>query len=322
MRQATDERPAVLTYAGSLSRIAFTTVAYWSGVYLPEENHAVKGEAWARIGHYRWAIWHFQKCLTHGEDSVVRMTLAWCYSRLGRSESAVEHYRQAYDRTRQPDVALYVAHAELDVGNATAARRLHAEAVSRRRELGSDAESMLADLESRLATWPSPSPEQTDESPPLTVPDVPRSVPSASVRVSNIPGQRVVAFVVDLVGTLVVAYFVGYLLAVAESGMSRGGTFAIGAGILLKDILGASPGKFLVGLRVAGTDGKPTNAGRRIARNVTIAFAFFVLSIPAFDHPAIGLTAILIACVDSILLLLQGSRIGDRIAGTSVVHWR
>lgn len=145
------DKPRVLTYAGALLRVAYTTIAYWFVGLTPEENHATKGQAWSRINAYRFAAWHWRKYLKYSEDSRARASLAWCYANLGMVESAVEHYRLAYARNRDPEIALYLAQVELDFGNITAARSLMTDISPRRHELSDEALSALADVESRLS---------------------------------------------------------------------------------------------------------------------------------------------------------------------------
>lgn len=150
--EKTADKPSVFTYLCVLVRVAHTTLGNWLVGLTPEENHAIKGEAWARVTAYRWAAWHFRKYLKYSEDSRARASLAWCYAQLGMVESAIEHYRLAYARNRQPEIALYLAQAELDFGNPGAARALLVEIAPRRHELSSDALCALDDLERCLAS--------------------------------------------------------------------------------------------------------------------------------------------------------------------------
>jgi tetratricopeptide (TPR) repeat protein len=133
------------------SQLIFVTLTYWLVGILPEENHGRKGEAWARIGAYRWAAWHFRKYLKYSDDSVGRAALAWCYANLGFLESARDHYRQAYTRRPHPDIACSLARVELDLGNLSAARPLIEEAAGRREELSPQLVPLLRELESQAA---------------------------------------------------------------------------------------------------------------------------------------------------------------------------
>jgi hypothetical protein len=146
-----DDHPNVLTYAGALLRVAYTTIAYWLVGLTPEENHAAKGQAWCRVNAYRFAAWHWRKYLKYSEDSRARASLAWCYANLGMLESAVEHYRLAYARNKDPEIALYLAQVELDFGNQASARSLMEEISPRRHELSEESLSTLSDVETRLS---------------------------------------------------------------------------------------------------------------------------------------------------------------------------
>lgn len=150
MGKRSDDEPTVLTYLGSFAQLAFLTLAYWLVGSLPEENHSKKGDAWARIGAYRWAAWHFRKYLKYSDDSFGRTSLAWCYANLGMVESAVQHYRLAYAHSKRPDVACGLAHAELAAGNIAIARALVAEIAARRHELSPELVAVFGHLETEI----------------------------------------------------------------------------------------------------------------------------------------------------------------------------
>jgi hypothetical protein len=138
------------TWFRVLGRVAYTTLGNYLVGLTPEENHWRKGEAWSRVGAYRWAAWHFRKFLTYSDDPRVRPHLAWCYANLGLLDSAAQHYRQAYTRNKHPDVALGLAQIEVELGNVDAARALLNSLAARRHELSSDAVALLDSLEGSL----------------------------------------------------------------------------------------------------------------------------------------------------------------------------
>lgn len=156
------DRPSVLTYFTVLVEVMFWTVAYWLVGTLPEENHARKGYAWSRIGAHRWAAWHFRKYLKHSDDSWGRVSLACCYENLGLPESAVQHYRIAYSKTRRADIACYLAQAELSTSNVAAARKLVADVRGGREELNPEVTSALTALEAQLSEIESTAVEEPD----------------------------------------------------------------------------------------------------------------------------------------------------------------
>ena len=118
------ENHTALTWVLALAKVTFTTLGSYLVGLTPEENHWQKGEAWSRVGAYRWAAWHFRKFLTYSDDPRGRPHLGWCYAQMGMLESAIEHYRQAYVRNKHPDVALGLAQLEAELGNVEAARAL------------------------------------------------------------------------------------------------------------------------------------------------------------------------------------------------------
>jgi hypothetical protein len=146
-----EQSQTLLTYVVTIARIVFVTASYWLVGILPEENHAKKGDAWARIHAFRWAAWHFRKYLKHSDDSFGHASLAWCYAQLGMLESAREHYRIAYVRRRRPDIGCALAHLELTTGNVAAARSLHTEIAPQRHQLSPEFVPLFVDLESQLS---------------------------------------------------------------------------------------------------------------------------------------------------------------------------
>src|SRR6266850_2617174 len=131
-------------------RVAYTTLGNYLVGLTPEENHWKKGDAWGRVGAYRWAAWHFRRYLTYSDDPRVRAHLAWCYANLGMLESAAQHYRQAHSRNKHADIALGLAQLEIQLGNVEAAQALVGSLASRRQELDREAIAMLDSLQTAL----------------------------------------------------------------------------------------------------------------------------------------------------------------------------
>jgi uncharacterized RDD family membrane protein YckC len=126
--------------------------------------------------------------------------------------------------------------------------------------------------------------------------------------------QRVVGGFIDvaplLVATVVIGVFAGPLdISVTVTRL------VAGLGLLLKDVAGASPGKRLVGVRVADRDGGPASRVRRIVRNVTLAGAPLFMGVPFLG----GLGAV-ICVAEMALVLANRERLGDRLAGTTIVR--
>lgn len=126
--------------------------------------------------------------------------------------------------------------------------------------------------------------------------------------------QRIVAGFIDvaplLVVTMVVAVFVPPFDAAATATH-----LVTGLCLLLKDVTGASPGKWLVGARVADRSGAVAGAGRRILRNVTLAAAPVLMGVPY-----VGRLSVVVCLGEMVLVLAQRERLGDRLAGTTVVR--
>jgi len=88
---------------------------------------------------------------------------------------------------------------------------------------------------------------------------------------------------------------------------------------LLRDVTGASIGKLILGLKVARKDGQPATVGARVLRNLTLAIGPGLLIIPILGYVLGPVTAFIAVSVETILLLSSGERLGDRMAGTTVV---
>ena len=138
-------------YVGALLRVAYTTVAYYLVGLTPEENHWTKANAWARVNAYRFAAWHWRKCLKYSDDSRARASLGWCYANLGLLDSAAEHYRAAHSRNSHPSIGVGLAQVEWDLGNFAKARNLIEELAARRGELEPDTLAALEALELKAA---------------------------------------------------------------------------------------------------------------------------------------------------------------------------
>ena len=150
MLDSQQNRLSILTYASVLLRVAYTTFAYWTLGLTPEQNHGTKGYAWSQIGAYRFAAWNWRKYLKYSEDSMARTHLGWCYANMGMIESAAEHYRLAYARNKDVEIALFLAGVELDLHNLEVARALLKDVSARRDQLRDELRAELAEIESRL----------------------------------------------------------------------------------------------------------------------------------------------------------------------------
>jgi uncharacterized RDD family membrane protein YckC len=149
---------------------------------------------------------------------------------------------------------------------------------------------------------------------PTIVPSNPATqVPAAQVRFAD-KGIRAAGYLIDVVP----AIFLGLFGIVPVIGTMISGVLLLGYW-LLRDIGGRSLGKLLLGMRVASADGSPAPVGSRILRNVTLAIGPAFLLVPFAGHFAGPGAAIVFIVIEILMLLAQGNRLGDRIAGTTVV---
>jgi uncharacterized RDD family membrane protein YckC len=88
---------------------------------------------------------------------------------------------------------------------------------------------------------------------------------------------------------------------------------------LLRDITGASLGKLALGMRVIGQNGQPASKGALMLRNLPLIAAPVCMIIPVLGYFLFAPVALIVVLVEAVMLLSQGSRLGDKMAGTVVV---
>lgn len=145
-------------------------------------------------------------------------------------------------------------------------------------------------------------------------PTAPISALTVPVAVSSV-GIRVAAYLIDVIPALIL----GLIGIVPIIGQFFAGVF-LGCYWLLRDVRGASLGKLMLGLMVVGRDGRPATTSARIRRNVPLCVGPFLLAIPILGYAIGGIVALIAFVVEVIMLLTQGQRMGDTMAGTAVVR--
>jgi len=102
---------------------------------------------------------------------------------------------------------------------------------------------------------------------------------------------------------------------------NRGGhsRFVLLAYWLLRDITGASLGKLVLGLVVVKKDGTPSGTKERILRNLPLAIGPAMLIIPLAGYVIAPSVAGIIVLTEIVLLLAKQERLGDMLAGTTVI---
>lgn len=125
---------------------------------------------------------------------------------------------------------------------------------------------------------------------------------------------RVAGYLIDVIP----AMFLGLVGLIPIAG-------AIFAGLLLtpywllRDVFGASLGKLLLGSKIVQKDGSPAHVGARVMRNLPLMIGPALLVIPFAGYILGPMVAGIVILVEGILVLGDGSRLGDRLAGTKVV---
>jgi uncharacterized RDD family membrane protein YckC len=138
--------------------------------------------------------------------------------------------------------------------------------------------------------------------------------PASAVVVPTEKGLRVAGYLIDVIP----AIFLGLVGLIPIVG-------PIMAGLLLtpywlfRDAFGASPGKLLLGMRIVRVNGQPASAATRVLRNLPLIAGPLCLLIPVLGYFLVVPVAGTVVLIEGILVLTQGSRLGDRLAGTVVV---
>lgn len=144
---------------------------------------------------------------------------------------------------------------------------------------------------------------------------MPQSAASTGSQVAVNNWIRVAGYLIDVLPTLLVVVFAWIPIA----GLIFAGLILIPYW-LLRDITGASLGKLLLGLKVVARDGQPASTGARMLRNLPLILAPTCMLIPLLGYVFAGPLALIVILVEGIMLLTQGVRLGDRLAGTTVVR--
>ena len=100
----------------------------------------------------------------------------------------------------------------------------------------------------------------------------------------------------------------------------RGYGIALALFWLFRDFMGASPGKKLMNFEVVDASGSPASTGQRIVRNIPMAMPCVLWALPWIGTllgPLIGGS---IFCLEVVMLLASGRRIGDMLASTAVIR--
>lgn len=125
---------------------------------------------------------------------------------------------------------------------------------------------------------------------------------------------RVAGYLIDLIPAIIL----GLVAFIPFVGIIIAGLF-LTPYWLLRDVGGASLGKVLLGMRIATLDGQPASTGARVLRNLTLIPVPLCMIIPLIGYVLVTPVAVIVILVEAIMLLSQGARLGDKLAGTVVV---
>ena len=128
-------------------------------------------------------------------------------------------------------------------------------------------------------------------------------------------GLRALAYLLDVIPMIIVGILIGWIPIL---GAMIFGFILLGYW-LLRDFAGHSLGKMLLGLVVVKKDGSPSETTQHVLRNSTIAIGPALLMIPLIGYVLGPVVSFLCIITEVVMLLVKKERIGDIIAGTTVV---
>ena len=151
-----------------------------------------------------------------------------------------------------------------------------------------------------------------------------RSTPGVSSANTGLPtvtpeptGKRALAYLIDVVPIL----FLALIHFLPIFGWMLYGLLHV-LYWLLRDINGASLGKSVMGSFVANENGGPSTTQQRILRNVPLAIPGLFGMIPLIGIVFEFFIALFVFGGEALLVLATGRRLGDRLAGTTVLSNR
>jgi uncharacterized RDD family membrane protein YckC len=127
-------------------------------------------------------------------------------------------------------------------------------------------------------------------------------------------GQRVGAFAIDAF----LIFFLTFLNLAPVLNLL--GALVVLTYDLFRDVYGASIGKKMVGLQVFSQTGAAATPAQCILRNVILSLSNIALIVRALGAIASNSLDLMLYSVEFLVLAMTGSRLGDRIAGTTVLR--
>jgi uncharacterized RDD family membrane protein YckC len=127
-------------------------------------------------------------------------------------------------------------------------------------------------------------------------------------------GVRILGYLIDVVPIVIVSIVLSFIPIL---GPMLAGLLGI-AYWLLRDIVGASLGKKLLGTCVFLKDGSEAPKGKLVLRNVTLALPYAAMLIPLLGYVLGPLVSVIVGIVELVMLITKKERLGDMLANTAV----
>ncbi len=133
-------------------KLIYLHARYLLGVGVDDEEfYIAKGNYFTDLNWYYRAIQNYERALENSKSPRLHLALGFCLLRVGRFAESVEHFRVAYKKISQPDVALGLAIAEFETGNIEQSRELVSELEHSENQLYLTNDAALKKLKDKLA---------------------------------------------------------------------------------------------------------------------------------------------------------------------------
>lgn len=104
----------------SLFKLIFLLLVFWRSDSEDRDLYEAKGDCYSGAAWYVSAALAYHKALELSDDPdnpSLHTKLGWAYSLLDMDERSLRHFRTAYEKDKNPEIAIGLAYAEHAMGN-------------------------------------------------------------------------------------------------------------------------------------------------------------------------------------------------------------
>lgn len=108
----------------TLFKIVYLSFTYLIGGIDGTYYRIMRGNYFADIGLFNYAIRDLNIAHKNSEDPNVEAALGWCYAQINKLDISLDYYRKANSKSKDPEIVLGLAYAEYYNGNIAASKAL------------------------------------------------------------------------------------------------------------------------------------------------------------------------------------------------------